>query len=296
MFDFNSITQPKTIKEAVSALAANPAARVMAGGTDLLIGLRDGVGVGGDFVSIGDIEEMRGIGIGEDGAIHIKAGTTFREIADSEVLQQRLPYFIDACSTIGSQQIRTTATIGGNISNGFTTADAPPTLLALDAVAVVTGPDGARQMPVEKYYLAPEKMDLKTGELLTEVVIPRESYLGSSGCYIKYAVRDAMDIALLGCAVVVKPDKALKKIEDIRIAFGAAAGIPIRVRVAEEKLKGAAIDEALFETIGQYCAQELSPITDKRAGKEFRLHLARVLPGRAFKKALENLGYSVTAK
>lgn len=290
MFDFNSIYEAKSIQDAIEALHANPNARIIAGGTDVLVAMRDGVGVGGDWVSIKGVEELRGITLDENENIHIRPCTTFREIKNSDIIRKRIPYFIEATETIGSPQIRTMATLGGNISNGFTTADAPPTLLALGADAVVTGPKGSRSMPIEKYYVKPEVMDLKLGELLTDVVIPGENYKGYAGNYIKYAIRDAMDIALLGVAVVVKPNEAKTHIDDIKIAFGAAAGIPIRAWTAEEKLRGAKIEEALFEAIGQHCTDDISPITCKRATKEFRIHLTTVLPGRALKKALCNSG------
>lgn len=292
MFDLNSIYQAKTTQDAINALVSNPKSYIIAGGTDILIGMRDGMRVGGDFISIHGIEELCGVHLDENQNIHIRPCTTFREIAQSPIIQKHIPYFIDAINMIGSPQIRTVGTVGGNISNGFTTADAPPTLLALGASVIVSGPNGERKMPIEKYYIKPEVMDLKTGELLTDIIIPYENYSGYVGHYIKYAVRDAMDIALLGCAVVCKVSKDKKTVEYIRIAFGAAAPIPIRATSAEKKIKGREIDESLFKDIGTFCKSDVSPITCKRASKEFRMHLTEVLPGRALKKALERLELS----
>lgn len=289
MFDLNSIYEAKTINDAINALSHNPKATIIAGGTDILVGLRSGLRAGADFVSINGMEELKGIRLDDAQNIHIKPATTLREIIENKMIEQRIPYLAEAILTIGSPQIRRIATLGGNISNGFTTADAPPTLLALGAIVKISGPNGDRSLTIQDYYIKPEVMDLKTGELLTDIVIPYENYSGYAGHYIKYAVREAMDIALLGCAVVCKVSGD-QRIADIRISFGAAAPIPIRAYSAEEKIKGRKIDESLFNDIGVYCKNDVSPITCKRATKEFRLHLTEVLPGRALKKALEDLG------
>jgi xanthine dehydrogenase FAD-binding subunit len=286
MFDFKNLFQVKTIQEAVETLAANPQAKLIAGGTDIVLGMREGLFAGRDFVSIHGVEELKGISLDDAEAIHIKSGTSLRDIAESPIIRRGIPYFADAVETIGSPQIRAVATVGGNISNGFTTADSPPTLFALNALVQITGPKGNRVMPIESYYLGPERMNLGAGELLTAIVIPKKEYAGCSGVYYKYAIREAMDIAILGCAVLcrVSPDK--KAIEDIRISLGAAAPVPIRIYGAEEKLKGMRIAPEMLDKAAECVRMEINPITDRRATREFRLHVAGVIAARALKQSL----------
>ncbi|MBT3319539.1 MAG: xanthine dehydrogenase FAD-binding subunit XdhB [Clostridia bacterium] len=284
MYDLNSIYIAKTIDDAIGAMIAAPDATLICGGTDILVGLRDGVKVGGDFISIKDIEELKGIYIDKDKNIHIKPGTTFNEILSSDIIKQHVPCLLSAVIDIGGSQIRNIGTIGGNICNGFTTADAPPMLLGLNAIACITGKGTYRQKPVEYFYVKPEVMDLQTGELLTDIIIKHEDYSGYVGHYIKFSLRDAMDIAIIGCSVVCKTDGDV--LQDIRISFAAAGPLPMRARSAEKQLIGVKINVELFETMGKLCLPDVSVITDKRVSKEFREHLVEVLPGRACKQAL----------
>ncbi len=292
MFDFNNIYEAKTVKDAVEALVCHPGAWIIAGGTDTVLGMREGLFAGRDLVSVNGVEELKGIFTDEANNIHIKSGTVFRDIAENPVIRERIPYFADAVETIGSPQIRAMATVGGNISNGFTTADSPPTLFSLNALARITGPQGSRVIPIQDYYKGPEQMDLGGGELLSEIIIPYEDYGGYSGVYIKYAVREAMDIAILGCSVICRASANLEYLEDIRISLGAAAPVPVRVYRAEEKARGERITRNLPKRIGEYVRMEINPITDRRATAEFRLHLAGVLAERAFARSLGMQGIS----
>ncbi len=284
MYDLNSIYIAKSIEDAVKALKANPKAVIISGGTDILVGLRDGLRAGSDFVSIKDIEELRGIYMDEEKNIHIRPATTFREIIESDIVKKHIPSLITAVIDIGGPQIRNVATLGGNICNGFTTADAPPTLLGLNAVACITGERTYREKSVEEFYVKPEVMDLENGELLTDIVIKHSDYEGYKGHYIKYSMRDAMDIAIIGCSVLCKTDSGV--IDDIRISFAAAGPLPLRTRSAEKKLIGLKIDDELCNNMGRLCLEDVSVITDKRVSKEFRTHLVEVLPGRTLKAAL----------
>ena len=284
MYDLNSIYIAESIDDAISAMIDNPDATLICGGTDILVGLRDGLRAGGDFISIKDIDELKGIYIDEDQSIHIKPCTTFYEILNSDIIKKYIPSLFSAVIDIGGSQIRNIGTIGGNICNGFTTADAPPMLLCLNAIACITGNGTYREKAVEDFYVKPEVMDLQTGELLTDIIIKKEDYNGFAGHYIKYSLRDAMDIAIIGCAVACKTDG--DAIEDLRISFGAAGPLPLRARSAEKQLIGERINDKLFEKLGRLCLPDVSVITDKRVSKQFRLHLVEVLPGRALKKAL----------
>lgn len=286
MFDFKNIYEVKTIQDAIKALTQYPEAWIIAGGTDTVLGMREGLFAGRDLVSINGVDELKGIFMDEKKSIHIKSGTVFRAIAENSIIKDNIPYFADAVETIGSPQIRNMATVGGNISNGFTTADSPPTLFALNALVKLSGPAGDRKIPIQDYYKGPELMDLETGELLADIIIPFQDYDGYTGVYMKYAIREAMDIAILGCTVLCKASEDHKIIEDIKISLSAAAPVPIRIYGAEEKIKGEKIKADLFDKIGKYVMMEINPITDMRASREFRLHLSGVLAGRALKQAL----------
>lgn len=296
MYDFNSIVEAHSVEEAVTALHKEPRPVIIASGTDVLVKIRDGKLAGCSLVSIGGIEKLRGIWLDDVQNIHIGPLTRFRDIENDPIIKERIPLLGRAVATIGSPQIRAVGTLGGNISNGVTTADSPPALFALNATVVLTGPNGQRSLPIEQYYLAPETMDLKPGELLTDIVIRREDYEGFSGHYIKYAIRNAMDIALLGCCVNIQLSRDLKTLTDIRLAYGAAGPLPLRAKKTENALRGRLIDAALFEDIARLApAQDVSPITDRRASREFRLHLIGMLAQDALKAAIKGAGGVINA-
>ena len=293
MFDFNNIYEAKSIQDAIRILNDNPDAWIIAGGTDTVISMREGHFAGRELVSINGIKELEGISLDENNNIHIRPNTTFRQITDNEIIKEKIPYFIEAVETIGSPQIRNVSTIGGNISNGFTTADAPPTLFVLDAKVEVTGPKGKRQMPIADYYVASEVMDLKQGELLTDIIIPFEGYNGYKCTYIKYAVRKSLDIVLLGCAVASKLYDNKSVLDDVKISFGAAGPVPLRAHNTENKLNGMTVSKDLFDVIEENIESDVKLRTDMRATKEFRLHLCKVLSKRALTKTLAEHGVEI---
>ncbi len=290
MFDFDNIYEAKSIKDAIVYLSKKPDTWIIAGGTDTVINLREGDFSNRSLLSINGIKELEGISLDAENNIHIKPNTTFRQIVDNPIIQDRIPYFIEASETIGSPQIRNIATIGGNISNGFTTADAPPTLFVLDTHVIVTGTGGNREMPIQEYYVASEVMNLKSDELLTDIIIPYEGHMDYTCHYIKYAIRKSLDIVLLGCAVACKVSDDKKTLEDIKISLGAAAPIPIRALNTENELRGMIISEQLFDVIDQHIESDVSLRSDMRASREFRLHLCKVLTKRALMKTLSDHG------
>ena len=291
MYDFKSIYEAHTVEDAVAALQKQPRSVIIASGTDILLKIREGKLAGCELVSIGSIKALRGIRLDDAQSIHIGPLTRFREIEHDPIINERIPLLARTVKSIGSPQVRAVATIGGNISNGMTTADSPPALFSYNAVMVITGPGGQRELPIEEYYLAPETLDLKTGELLTDIVIRREDYEGFSGHYIKYAVRNAMDVSLLGCCVNVRLSADGTKLEDIRLSYGAAGPLPLRARKTEDALRGRLLEPALLEDIGKLApTQDVSPITDRRASRDFRLHLIGLLAQDALTAAVERAG------
>ena len=152
---------------------------------------------------------------------------------------------------VGGPQIRNIGTIGGNTCNGVTSADSASTLHAWDAIVEITGPDGVRRIPIHDFYIKAGVVDLKPAEIQTAIIIPKEAYEGYHGHYIKYAMRNAMDIATTGCSVNVKLSKDKKTIEDVRIAYGVAGPVPMRAPSAEAKAKGKPLTKAVVHEFGQ---------------------------------------------
>ncbi|ATW28276.1 xanthine dehydrogenase FAD-binding subunit XdhB [Candidatus Formimonas warabiya] len=269
------------VDQAIAFLDADPNAIVIAGGTDVLIKVRDGKLAGCHLVSINGIKELKGVRLNENNEIVIGSLTTFRELEEDETIQRHMPILAGAAGAVGGPQIRAVGTIGGNISNGVTSADTASTLLTLNAELTLTSSAGHRLLPIEAYYLSAGKVALRHGELLTAITIKPADYRGYHGKYIKYAMRNAMDIAILGCAVLIKTDVPSRFIEDIRIALGVAGPVPMRALKTEAALIGLPLEEALC--IGpDILRKEITPRDSWRASRAFRLHVA----GEIFRQAL----------
>ena len=293
MFDIGNYVQAQSVRDAITKLSENPEAIVIAGGTDVLIQVREGKLAGKSLVSIHGIRELNGVTMEQDGTILIRPLTTFAGITESEVIQKHVPTLGFATDQAGGPQLRNAGTIGGNICNGVTSADSAPALLTLNAELELEGPNGSRTVPQERFYTGPSRVDKAQNELLVAIRIAKKDYEGFYGHYIKYAQRNAMDIATLGCAVQVKLTADKQKIDELRLAFGVAGPTPIRCHKTEEAAKGAALDEALLETVGQTALTETKPRTSWRASKEFRTQLIYELSRRALKEAITKAGGEV---
>ena len=293
MYDIGSIYSATSVADAIRALQAHPAAVVIAGGTDVLIKIREGKLAGCSLVSIHELgEELRGIALADNGDVEIGPLSTFRDVTFSDVIRQRIPVLGEATDTAGGPQLRAAGTIGGNVCNGITSADSASTLTALDAVMVVRGPAGERRVPISQWYKGVGKVDLAHDELLVKIVIPRENYEGFTGHYIKYAQRSAMDIATLGVSCLVKLSADKQTAETVKLAFGVAGPVPMRAPTAEAAVSGLPIGKAI-ENIGKAALQDVNPRTSWRASREFRLQLVEELSGRALREAARKGGAQV---
>jgi xanthine dehydrogenase FAD-binding subunit len=290
MYDFNTLYEPNTVEEALALKKAHPEALLLAGGSDILIKLREGKLAGCDLISIYMLDELRGVYIQDNGELIIRPLTSFTGITVHPLITQHVPVLGDAVDQIGGPQIRNIGTIGGNICNGVTSADSATTLKAYDAILEISSADGVRNLPYEEFNLGPGKVDLKPEEILTAIRIPKESWEQTYGHYIKYAKRKAMDIATLGCSVNVKLTNDKKHIERLRIAFGVAAPTPIRAVTAEKAANGHAVDADLLDIITANVEADVKPRTSWRASKEFRLHLVKELARRATVASIEKAG------
>ena len=195
-----------------------------------------------------------------------------------------------AVEQVGGPQIRNIGTIGGNVCNGVTSADSASTLFALDAELEISGPQGARVAPIARHYLAAGRVDLRPGEVLTAVVVRREAYENHFGHYIKYSMRKAMDIATLGCSVVLALTEDKKRLLDVRLAFGVAGPVPMRCPEAERAALGRPLCAQTLADFAAAALEEVRPRTSWRASREFRLQLVEELSKRALVKAAELAG------
>lgn len=288
MFDISSHKKAGSVKEAISLLKENPDAKLIAGGTDVLIKLREGKKQFSHLVDIHGLKELNFIKKDGDNTIVIGSGTVFSQVIESDIINTHIPMLVDAAQSVGGPQIRNIATIGGNICNGVTSADSASPLFALNAVVSVKGSKGSRDIPIADFYLGPGKVDLKHGDVLTAIKISSENHDHAFGCYYKYAMRNAMDIATIGCAVNLKTKNG--RLQDYRIAFGVAGPVPMRCPRAENMARGQALSSRLIEDISQAVTKEVTPRTSWRASREFRLNIITELAKRATIKALKRAG------
>ena len=293
MYDIASIYQATSVADAIRALQADPSAVVIAGGTDVLIKIREGKLAGCSLVSIHNLTgELSGVTLAPNGDVEIGPLTTFRGVTFSDVIRQTVPVLGEAADTAGGPQLRAVGTIGGNVCNGITSADTASTLVALDAVLRVRGPRGAREVPISEWYLGVGRVALAPDELLVKIVIPHDNYAGYTGHYIKYAQRSAMDIATLGVSCLVKLTDDKKAVDDAALAFGVAGPVPMRAPSAEAAVRGLPIEEAIA-VIGKAALADVNPRTSWRASKEFRIQLIEELSPRALREAARKGGADV---
>jgi Aerobic-type carbon monoxide dehydrogenase, middle subunit CoxM/CutM homologs len=290
MFDFEALYEAHTIDEAVALRAAHPKAQVIAGGSDQLIKIRAGRLAGCELLSIYTVDELRGVTLDGDGTLRIGPLTSFSHVTRDPLINRLIPVLGEAVDQVGGPQIRNIGTIGGNVCNGVTSADSASTLLAWDAVMELTGPEGKRRVPDSAWYLKAGQVDIRPGEILTAILIPKTAYDGYFGSYFKYAMRNAMDIATTGCSVNVKLSADKKTVGDARVAFGVASPVPVRAPSAEAVARGAAVSEKTAEDFSRAVLADIHPRTSWRATAEFREHISVEMAKRTFLEAVKRAG------
>ena len=206
MYDMKALYQAGSVEEAVALRLEHPEAQIIAGGSDVLVQMREGKRAGAELISIYGIDTLRGVSMEQDGTLRIGSLTSFSHITKAPLIQKYINVLGEAVDQVGGPQIRNIGTIGGNTCNGVTSADSASTLFAWDAIIELTGKNGVRRLPIQEFYIKAGKVDIRVedGELQTAVLIPKESYENCFGHYIKYAMRNAMDIATLGTSVNVR--------------------------------------------------------------------------------------------
>lgn len=289
MYDITGLYRATSVDDAISALAADEQAMLISGGTDVLVQVREGRHAGARLVSINGLKEINGITMEENGDIVIGATTVFSQIAKHAFIKEHLPALAEAVNQVGGPQIRAMGTIGGNVSNGVTSADSASTLVAYDAVLRVKGTGGYRDIPITQWYTGPGKTVRAHDEVLCSVRIARQSYENVGGYYIKYAMRNAMDIATLGVSVNCQLSDDKQCIAFARIAYGVASAYPVRAPKTEQWLAGKSLEEAL-EGVGERALEDVNPRNSWRASRALRLQLVEELTKRALRAAILRAG------
>jgi len=269
---------PDTLDTAVALLAGSPDARVLAGGTDLLVQLRADVLDPELIVDIKKIAETRAV-TPERGGWRIGAAVTGAELKEHADLKRAWPGVVEAANLIGSTQVQGRATLGGNLCNGSPAADSVPALIAAGAVAAVAGPKGRRDLPVEDVMLGPRKLALGRGELVVSFLLPPRPK-GSSDAYLRFIPRTEMDIAVVGAGVSLTADPT-GTVTAARVSLGAVAEKVLLVSAAAEAIVGSRLDEAAQARLEAAARAACRPIDDKRGTVAFRIEVAGVLTRRA---------------
>ena len=273
--------RPTSLAQAIRLKADDPGSRFIAGGTDLMVLLRAGSESPPALISLGRLPELSGVAAGDP--MRIGALTTIAEILEHRQLVRQFPLLRDAALPFGSVQIRNAATLGGNLCNASPAADMAPVLLVLDARVVLTGPAGERELPLSEFFLGPGETCREPDEVLTAVVLPSPA-AGARGGFRRKG-RVAMDIAIASVAVRLEIDAG--RCTGVRLAAGAVAPCPLRLVGAEAVLEGHPADPERIAQARARVEQEVSPITDLRAGADYRRRLTGVLFQRALESALD---------
>ncbi len=274
--------EPKTVSEALSLLAKHGAeAKVIAGGTDVMVDIKYKEEPG----CLINIKKIPGLGAIQENGASLRIGPliTIRELETNKLVREKLAVLWEASHQFASLQIRNTATIGGNICRASPSGETLTPLLVLDAKAKIAFSDGEKTEPFASFFQGPGKCSVGSKGLLTEIDVPYPA-AGSKSVYLKHAVRGAMDIAMVGVAVLITPDAAKNSLQDVRIGLGAVAPTPLRASKTEALLRGKPLTAALLKEAAAMAASESSPISDQRSSAEYRRWIVEALTRRGLEQ------------
>lgn len=253
-------------------------ARLLAGGTDLLVKMKKRAVSADAIIDLNKISELAFIELADD-YLHIGGLTRLAMLGESSIVKERARALAEAINVLASPQIRNRATIAGNLCNASPAADTAPPLLALDASVKLRSADGERIVSLSQFFLGPEQTVSKPDEILTEVIIPLQE---GASAFIKLGKRKAFTLSIASAAAFAKVNNG--KFEEVRVALGAVAPIPMRSRKVEDGLKGKDVNEENIKEAAQLVKEECRPITDVRASAEYRTDMSYVLTKRVLRK------------
>jgi CO/xanthine dehydrogenase FAD-binding subunit len=278
---------PKTLADAVALLnEKGDRARILAGGTDIIVQLREHRRDLDLLVDVKNIADINELSYTPKAGLRLGAAVPCYRIYENAEITRAYPGLIDAVSLVGGIQIQSRASVGGNLCNASPAADTIPPLIALEGVCVIAGPKGARQLPVEKFCTAPGRTALERGELLVRVELPPPKPR-SGAHYLRFIPRNEMDIAVVGAAAAVTLDDKKTRCTAARIALAAVAPTPLLVPEAGAALVDGELGDALIDEAAKLAQNASRPISDMRGDADYRRHLVGVLVKRALKGALE---------
>lgn len=278
---------PRTLAEAVDVLAKhNGEARMVAGGTDLLLKMKAGRLAPKVVVNIKRIPELRCLSF--DSHLTLGALTTLEELRRSPIIRQHYPALAEAAATMASVQIRNLATVGGNLCNAAPSADLAPILIALNAIVRIAGPGGERRAPLGEFFTGPGTTILEPGELMVALKVPRPT---GPALYLKHSPREHMDIAVVGVGLSLRWGNTLRATasptptcESARVVLGAVAPTPLRAQRAEEELLGGPLNAERIDRAAKIAAEEAKPIDDVRGSAWYRRRMVEVLVRRGLSR------------
>ena len=277
----------KTIDESVQAHnQANGSARFLAGGTDLLVQIKSGIKKPNLVIDVKKIVELNNIEEISENEFIVGASVSGANLNRNKKFSSLWPGVIEAFRLIGSEQIQGRASLGGNLCNGSPAGDSVPALIAAGCTAIIAGPDGKKELPIEEFHTGPGKTVLKNGEMLVSLKFPkRES--NSSDAYLRMTPRTEMDIAVVGCGVNLTLDNDI--CTSVRVSLGAVAPTPLLIKEASDIMVGTNLNSEVLEKVAKICMESCNPINDKRGTIEYRTKVAGVLFKRATLIAIDRI-------
>lgn len=277
-FDY---VKPKNLKETLALLSQHASYAILAGGTDLIDLIKENVAQPDIVVDIKGLDALNEVKFENDTLI-IGAGVTFSDLIESKMIKEKYPVIFEIAKTVASVGIRNRATIVGNICSAVPCMDSGPLLSVYDATVQVVGQKGTRNIPAAEWFIAPRKTSLQKGELVSGVSIlyPKAKH---AGCWVKLGRYAGEDLAQVNLLILAMTDGTF------RISFGAVAPVPVRAKKIEQLLNGQTITRSLIEKAKQLIEEEIKPITDVRATKEYRMHMAKVMFERGLDTAIKRL-------
>lgn len=278
---------PRTVDEVLRVLSERGSdAKLLAGGTDLLPQLKNGLLKPACVVDLSGVERVRALRA-DGGRLQVGAAVSARTLERDAVTRKTYTSLAESGALVGSVQVRNLATLGGNLCNAAPSADMAPPLLALDAEAVIVGPKGERRVPVTDFFAGVRRTVLAADEILLEIVVPSPGPR-SGGNYLRHTPRRELDIAVVGVASqLTLSDGVCAK---ARIALAAVAPVPLRARAAEQALEGKPVTPEAIERAAELAVGAARPISDQRGSADYRRHLVRVLTRRTLRTALTRAG------
>ena len=278
---------PRSLNEAFSALGNGKRSLMLAGGTDVIVQLREGRRECDQLIDLKHIPELMSYTANADGSAEIGAAVPLAELYEDAQIRAKIPALVDCASIIGGIAIQSRATLGGNLCNASPAADSSPALMALGAKLVIAASSGTREVAVEDFFAGPGRSTLQPGEILLQVKIPAPAP-NSGAFYHRFIPRNEMDIAVASSGVSITLDGS-GNITAARVALGAVAATPLMVPAAASALVGKPAGAEAFAAAGEAAASAATPIDDMRGGVAQRKHLSKILTVRALEGALKRI-------